>query len=881
MTARLPAVVALLLALLLAGHWAWTGRPHEIPDARGQIHGVAYTPYQPGQQPGQGEGPTAEEVAADVRLFRDAGVRAIRTYSAVGPHAEAVRAARAIGMPVTMGVWLSGDRARNRVEIEAAVALARENRNVVRILAGNEAILRADLTVAEVRAVMRELRARTGLPISTAEPWTLWLQNPELALDADHVVIHVLPFWELISNRAAAPMVLDAVRQVRARFSPLPVVVGETGWPSSGRSTRAGAPTLSTQAEVVRTVMPALADAGVEAFVMEAIDQPWKFRIEGSVGPHWGIWDADRRPKFALHGPVSDLPAWPGFAAASVLAMLGAALLVRRTGLGWAGRVLWLGGAAGAILLAGLVAQELGARYWHHGGEVAWGLSILALLGLCTVAWADLREAAQAAGRRLARAPLAAPDAPTPPVSIHLACHAEPPAVVCETLDSLAQLDYPDFEVLVLDNNTRDPALWRPVEAHCALLNERLGRTVFRFFHDEGVRGFKAGALNLGLARTRPDAEIVAVVDADYVVAPGWLRETVPAMAADARVGLVQSPQDHRDGEAGDPAFKRAIRWEYEAFFKVGMRLRNEDDAIVQHGTMCLVRRKALEAVGGWATDGICEDTELGLRLSAAGWTAHYLPQSQGRGLSPDSFAAYATQRHRWAYGGVRILLKHWRLMLPSSPLSAAQRRTWIAGWIPWLGEGLGLVAAWGALGWTVLAMGFPHLFQVPPPVLAIPVVVFLLWKAVSAYVLQRTKVGAPPKEAALAVLAGMALAPSVGRAVLHALVTPGLPFARTPKAAPGTPLLATLATVRTEASLAAALVVAGGACAARMGAYDAATWAWGAACAALAAPHGAAVALAVLASRPRPSPAPVAAGASEGGGSSAMPAPAVAAPAR
>lgn len=875
-----PAIIAFFLAIVLAGHWAWTGRFHEIPDARGQIYGVAYTPYQPGQQPGQDEGPSVEQIEADIRLFWEAGIRAIRTYSAVGPHAEAVRAARGLSMPVTMGVWLSSDRVRNRAEIEAAVLLARENSNVVRILAGNEAVLRNDLTVAEVRAVMRELRARTGLPVSTAEPWTIWLENPELALDADHVVIHVLPFWEMVSNQEAASMVLDAVSQVRARFAPLPVVVGETGWPSAGRSNRAGTPSLSTQAKIVRTVMPALAEKGVEAFVMEAIDQPWKFRIEGSVGPHWGIWDADRRQKFVFHGPVSNLPEWPAFALVSVLVLVIATIFIRRTGLMWGGQVIWLGGAAAVTLMVGEIVQEIARQYWNHGGETVWILSILALGGLCVVAWADLRESAQAVGRRLMRSPVRAPNAPLPPVSIHVACHAEPPAVVCETLDSLAQLDYPDFEVLVLDNNTRDPALWQPVERHCNVLNARLGRNVFRFFHDEGVKGFKAGALNLGLARTRPDAEIVAVVDADYVVSPGWLRENVPVMTSDPRVGLVQSPQDHRDGEASDPAFKRAIRWEYEAFFKIGMRLRDEDDAIVQHGTMCLIRRSALESVGGWATDGICEDTELGLRLSAAGWKAHYLPTSQGRGLSPDSFAAYATQRHRWAYGGIRILLKHWRLMMPGSPLSPAQRRAWIAGWIPWLGEGIGLMASWGALAWTTLVMTFPHLFQVPSSVLTLPVVVFLLWKLVSAYILQRLKVGATAKDAALAVLAGLALAPSVGRAVLHALVMPGLPFARTPKAVPGMPFWATLRTVRTEASLGLALIIAGLVCALRLGIYDTAAWAWGAVCIAFAIPQMAAVTVAVLAARMRPVTAPIAAGTSEGGAST-IPTPAMAEPVR
>jgi hypothetical protein len=160
-----------------------------------------------------------------------------------------------------------------------------------------------------------------------------------------------------------------------------------------------------------------------------------------------------------------------------------------------------------------------------------------------------------------------------------------------------------------------------------------------------------------------------------------------------------------------------------------------------------------------------------------------------------------------------------------------------------------------------------------------VPVALFLLWKVGSAYVLQRTKVGAAPQDAFLAVLAGLALAPSVGRAVLHALVTPGLPFARTPKAAPGAPLLTTLGTVRTEASLAVALTAVGSACALWMGAYDTAAWSWGAACIALAAPHAAAVAVAVLAARPRTAPAPVPAVLPDG--QPVMPTPAAAAPAR
>ena len=93
-----------------------------------------------------------------------------------------------------------------------------------------------------------------------------------------------------------------------------------------------------------------------------------------------------------------------------------------------------------------------------------------------------------------------------PFVSIHLACYNEPPEMVILTLDSLAALDYENYEVLVIDNNTKNEEVWKPVEAHCAKLGAK-----FRFFHLDPWPGFKAGALNFGLKETDPRAEVVAV----------------------------------------------------------------------------------------------------------------------------------------------------------------------------------------------------------------------------------------------------------------------------------------------------------------------------------------------------------------------------------
>ncbi len=125
------------------------------------------------------------------------------------------------------------------------------------------------------------------------------------------------------------------------------------------------------------------------------------------------------------------------------------------------------------------------------------------------------------------------------------------------------------------------------------------------------------------------------MVDADYVVDPDWLRVTV-AHFEPPRVAVVQCPQAHRDWQHN--AFQRMASWEYDGFFRIGMHHRNERDAIIQHGTMTLVRKRALVDTGGWSEWCICEDAELGLRLMNAGWETRYIDEVLGRGLTPSNF---------------------------------------------------------------------------------------------------------------------------------------------------------------------------------------------------------------------------------------------------
>jgi cellulose synthase/poly-beta-1,6-N-acetylglucosamine synthase-like glycosyltransferase len=425
------------------------------------------------------------------------------------------------------------------------------------------------------------------------------------------------------------------------------------------------------------------------------------------------------------------------------------------------------------------------AHYFVWGAVIALGVGIVLLIPLVVIALARVEEiAAIAFGRRPARllnrepitlgSPPLAPESFAPKVSIHIPAYREPPEMLKQTLDAVARLNYPNFECLVIINNTPEPEFWQPIEEHCARLGDR-----FKFLRADKIEGFKAGALRLALEHTAPDAEVIGVIDADYAVTPDWLEDLVPVFA-DPRVGLVQAPQDHRDGARS--LMHYAMNGEYAGFFDIGMVQRNEVNAIVTHGTMCLIRRAALEDAGSWSSDTICEDTDLGLTILELGWTQHYTQRRYGYGLLPDSFDAFKKQRHRWAYGGFQIVKKHWRRFLPgASRLTRDQKREFALGWLNWMGaESLGVVVALLNIVW-VPVVAFLDI-AVPDKILTIPIVATFLVSAVHFVALYRLRVGIRAGQLIGSLIAAMSMQWTIARAVGQGLIRDHLPFVRTAK---------------------------------------------------------------------------------------------------
>jgi cellulose synthase/poly-beta-1,6-N-acetylglucosamine synthase-like glycosyltransferase len=453
-----------------------------------------------------------------------------------------------------------------------------------------------------------------------------------------------------------------------------------------------------------------------------------------------------------------------------------------------------------------------------------------------------------------------------PFVSIHLACCNEPPEMVIATIDSLAAMQYGNFEVLVLDNNTKDEALWRPLEARCAELGPR-----FRFFHLENWPGFKAGALNFGLKQTDPRAEVVGVVDADYVVSPDWLSCLIPHFDA-PDVGVVQAPQAHRDWET--QPFRRMCNWEFEGFFRIGMHHRNERNALIQHGTMTLVRRLALEEVGGWSEWCICEDTELGLRLIEKGYDTRYVDHILGRGLTPSDFPAIKSQRFRWAFGAMQILKHHLPAMLGPSRLNLAQRYHFLTGWFAWLGDALQLVFAFGSLIWTIGMLYMPNEFGLPVSALALPILAFMAFKGGLGPILYRRTMDAPWKDILGASILSVGLAHAIARGVFAGLLKKRGEFVRTPKGWKDKGTLAFFSPIREELGLLFALILGSGVLVWLRGANDLEAQLWVGILALQCIPYLAAIGCQIASYMPDTQPPPALAPAAPAAGVAAAPRP-------
>ena len=510
-----------------------------------------------------------------------------------------------------------------------------------------------------------------------------------------------------------------------------------------------------------------------------------------------GAWPTARRLAFAIAGTVllaaivagvlkllgesegNEIAGAAGLVAGSLVWLPVTRRWTARAHLAWSASI-FLFVVYLAFVLDWIIASHLGPAS-TIGGLLLWLCQVFAAFLACAYLW-EICDAlgSERWGRRVtATTVLPAVGSNLPFVSLHVPAHNEPPDMVIDTLRALVRLDYPRYEIILIDDNTDDEALWRPVERWCL-------RHGVKFAHLQDWPGYKSGALNYALRQmTDPRAELIGVVDSDYQLDPGFLRRCAP-LFADSWIGFVQAPQDYR-GWRRAPYYRR-LYYSYQYFFAVSQPSRNERDGAIFAGTMGLIRRVALDELGGWDEWCITEDAELSLRLLRAGWHGLHVDQSWGKGVMPLTFEALKGQRYRWCFGGIQILRMHWRSLLPGRPsphnrMTLGQRWAYLSGAVQWYGDLLGLVFMVFLLaGAENLATGGGALFIKLSTFLVATIPVLVLLGLIRAVALLRRGTGATWREALGAFFIWQSTSLVVARASVLALFARKAAFLRTPK---------------------------------------------------------------------------------------------------
>ena len=288
--------------------------PRSPLDQGEKLYCVSYAPFHGAQSPLD---PTTHITPAQIdedlaQLARIADC--VRTYSVDFGLDHVPELARKHGLKVLLGVWLSSRTEKNWSQIETGVALAKRFPDVITaVIVGNEALLRGEISSADLADAIRSVKEKSQKPVTYADVWEFWLRHRELASVVDFITVHILPYWEdmPIPAEQAADHVASIRRLAAGAFPGKEIVIGETGWPSAGRMREAALPSLANQARVVHDILARGKRDGFRVNVIEAYDQPWKRYLEGTVGGHWGLLDDARRSfKFTWGEPVSNHPHW-------------------------------------------------------------------------------------------------------------------------------------------------------------------------------------------------------------------------------------------------------------------------------------------------------------------------------------------------------------------------------------------------------------------------------------------------------------------------------------------------------------------------------------------------------------------------------------------
>ncbi len=285
-----------------------------IDPAVTKLSGIAYSPYRTGQSPITGPHPSVTDIENDIQFLSSITDR-IRIYGLDGNSLFIPEIAQKYDVKTAVTLLLTGDEMDDQTKIDRGINLANKYPDTIyTLIIENESLYRETMDDEQIISYLIQIRDKLNseIPITIAEPSYVWLEHPKIVPYVDYVMIHHYSYWGGIEINNAVRNVLDAYYEVRDTFGK-DVVIGETGWPSSGRNVNQAVPSPENQQKFVQEFLEVADSQYIDYFIFEAFDEKWKLEEVFDLGGpndaenHWGLFYENGTQKEYLHNVIPSL----------------------------------------------------------------------------------------------------------------------------------------------------------------------------------------------------------------------------------------------------------------------------------------------------------------------------------------------------------------------------------------------------------------------------------------------------------------------------------------------------------------------------------------------------------------------------------------------
>ncbi len=261
----------------------------------GGMHGLCYSAYEEGQQPG--DILTIEQIRRRMAVIAPY-TKWIRSFSCIEGNELVPQVAREFGIKTLVGAWLGKDKDLNEQEIAGLIQLAKDG-HVDIAAVGNEVLYRKDLSEEELLAYIQ--RVKSAIPETTVgyvDAYYEFTDCPRISEACDVILSNCYPFWEGCQIDYSLVYMKQMYQQAMLAAKGKKVIITETGWPSQGKNFEDAEPSMENAIKYYLNTQQWSREENIEIFYFSSFDESWKVGAEGDVGAYWGLWDMHQNLKF-------------------------------------------------------------------------------------------------------------------------------------------------------------------------------------------------------------------------------------------------------------------------------------------------------------------------------------------------------------------------------------------------------------------------------------------------------------------------------------------------------------------------------------------------------------------------------------------------------